>query len=92
MSAREPRRRGRPPCCSRELAIRVIKLRYQGLSYAQICIALNAAGIPTPAGRPLWRKAYVDRLLRTNYARDLIASGACDAFKPKNKTRDKAMA
>jgi hypothetical protein len=72
-----PRRRGRPPCCPRELAIRVIQLR-QRLSYAQISDVLNAEGIPTPAGRPLWRKEYVDRLLHTKYARDIMESEARD--------------
>ena len=69
-------RRGRPPCCSRELAIRVIRLRRQRLSYAQISDVLNAEGIPTPAGRPLWRKEYVDRLLHTQYVRAIIESEA----------------
>jgi hypothetical protein len=66
------RRRGRPPCCPPELAIRIIRLRRQGLSYAAISATLNAAGIPTPTGRPLWRKAYVDRLLHTRYVEDLV--------------------
>jgi hypothetical protein len=66
------RRRGRPPCCPRELAIRIIRLRHQGMSYAQISAVLNTEGIPTPTGRPLWRKAYVDRLLHTQYVRDLL--------------------
>ena len=73
-----PGRRGRPPCCPRELAIRVIQLRRQGLSYAAISDVLNADGVPTPTGRPLWRKAYVDRLLHTRYVRDILESGACD--------------
>lgn len=68
----DPRRRGRPPCCPRELAILVIQLRRRGLSYAQICHMLNSESIPTPTGRPLWRKAYVDRLLHTRYVRELI--------------------
>jgi hypothetical protein len=68
-----PRRRGRPPSCSRELALRVVVLRDRGLTLMQICIALNARGIPTPTGRPQWRKAHVDRLLHTQHVRDLIA-------------------
>ena len=66
-----PRKRGRPPACSRELAVRVIALRRQGLTYGQICIALNARSIPTPTGRPMWSKSYVVRLLRTRHVRDL---------------------
>ena len=31
-------------------------------------------GIPTPMGLPRWRKAYVDRLLHTQYVRDIMAS------------------
>jgi hypothetical protein len=50
----------------------------QRLSYAQISDVLNAEGIPTPAGRPLWRKEYVDRLLHTKYARDIMESEARD--------------
>ena len=73
-----PGRRGRPPCCSRELAIRVIQLRRQRLSYAQISDVLNAEGIPTPTGRSPWRKAYVDRLLHTKYARAIIESETRD--------------
>jgi hypothetical protein len=69
-----PRRRGRPPCCPRELAIRVIQLRHRGLSYAEISAALNADGVPTPAGRALWRREYVDRLLHTQHVRDIIES------------------
>ena len=41
------RRRGRPPCCPPELAIRIIRLRRQGLSYAAISRTLNADGILT---------------------------------------------
>jgi hypothetical protein len=70
MSAPTPRRRGRKPCCPRELAIRIIQLHQQGLSYAAIAAILNAEGIRTPNGR-LWRKGYVERVLHTLYARDL---------------------
>jgi hypothetical protein len=73
-----PGRRGRPPCCPRELAIRVVQLRHQGLSYAAISAVLNAEGVPTPTGRPLWRKAYIDRLLHTRYVRDIMESGLWD--------------
>jgi hypothetical protein len=69
------RRRGRPPSCPRELAIRIIAMRRQGLTLMQICIALNAHGIPTPAGRPLWRKSYIDRLLHTRYVQDILDEG-----------------
>jgi hypothetical protein len=58
------------------LAIRVIQLRRQGLSYSQIRDVLNAEGTPTPLGRPLWTKAYVDRLLHTKYAREIMEAEA----------------
>jgi hypothetical protein len=51
-------------------------MRRQGLSLMQICIVLNAHGIPTPAGHALWRKSYIDRLLHTRYVQDLIQEGA----------------
>lgn len=54
MSTERPGRRGRPPRCPRELALRIIGLRLQGLTYMEISAALNAEGIPTSMGRPLW--------------------------------------
>jgi hypothetical protein len=67
-----PRRPGRPPCCSRVLAVRIIQLRQAGLSYAQICTALNAEQIPTPMGGSRWLKSHVDRLLHTRYVLSII--------------------
>jgi hypothetical protein len=75
MASPVPRRRGRPPCCPLELAIRVIRLS-QHLSCAQIAAVLNVDRIPTPTGRPQWRREYVDRLLHTQYVRDIIESEA----------------
>ena len=72
MSApRSDRRPGRPPACPLAVVIRVAELRRQGLSYAEISLVLNREGIPTPAGRPVWHKSYVDRLLHTRYAREI---------------------
>jgi hypothetical protein len=65
------RGRGRPPRCSRELAIRIIELRRRGLSYAQICSLLNAEQIPTPMGGSRWLKSHVDRLLHTRWVREI---------------------
>jgi hypothetical protein len=65
------RRPGRPSACQREIVIRVVELRRQGLSYCAIGAVLNREGIPTPAGRPVWHKSYVDRLLHTQYAREI---------------------
>lgn len=72
MSAPSPvRRAGRPPACPLAVVIRVVELRRQGLSYAEISVVMNREGIPTPAGRPVWQKSYVDRLLHTRYAREI---------------------
>lgn len=71
MSEPKVYRRGRPPCCPRELAIRILSLRRQGLSYMQICEVLNAEGVPTPMGRSRWSKSTIDRVLHTQYVRDL---------------------
>jgi len=66
-----PRRRGRPPACPPEVAIRVIRLHRQELSYSAIGAILNAEGIPTPDGRPSWRKFHVEHLLFTLHVRKL---------------------
>ena len=50
-----PRKRGRPPSCTREVAVRIIAMRRQGLTLVQICIVLNAHGVPTPTGRRFGR-------------------------------------
>jgi len=70
-SASQPRRPGRPSACPREIVIHIVELRRQGLSYAEISAKLNRAGVPTPAGRPVWHKSYVDRLLHTRYAEEI---------------------
>lgn len=69
---------GRPPSCSRELALRIITLRGDGLSLAQISAVLNAEGVPTPMGRSAWSKSHVDRLLHTKFVRDLLAEEVID--------------
>lgn len=73
MSAPEeaPRKAGRPPCCSPELAERIHKLRDSGLSLRQIQNVLNAEGVSTPTGRQYWWKSSVDRILKTKYMRAL---------------------
>ena len=59
---------GRPAHCPRELALRIIEMRQDGLSYAKISAALNAAQVPTPAGGSRWQKSTVDRVLHTRYS------------------------
>ena len=54
--------------------MRVIHLRAQGLSYAMISAALNAEGVPTPAGKPKWLRSYVDRPLHTRWVKEILAS------------------
>lgn len=68
---RPSRGRGRPPCCPRELAERILRMRLQGLTYGQICIALNAKRVPTPMGGAPWRKSHVFRLLHTRYVQEI---------------------
>jgi len=42
------------------------------LSCAKISTVLNVEGVPTPTGRPRWLRSSVDRVLKTQYTRDLI--------------------
>ena len=72
MSAPSARHRGRPPACSHELALRIVGMHFRGLSLREISNALNAEGIPTPAGGSLWLKSHVDRVLHTQYVRDIV--------------------
>lgn len=65
-------RRGRPQVCPPEIVEWIVELRRQGLSYGAISAVLNRDDVPTPMGRPLWRKSSVDRLLHTRYARELL--------------------
>jgi hypothetical protein len=71
----QARRPGRPPVCPLELVVYVVGLRRQGLSYAEISVQLNCEGVPTPTGRPVWHKSYVDRLLHTRYAMEVWEQG-----------------
>lgn len=66
-----PKRRGRPPSCSLQVCMRVLDLWSQGLSLNKISKTLNLEGVPTPAGRSMWTKSHVDRLLHTKHAREL---------------------
>jgi hypothetical protein len=72
------RRAGRPPSCPTELILRIDDLRREGLSYAAISDELNTGGTPTPAGQPRWHRSYVDRLLHTRHAREVIEAAGRD--------------
>lgn len=63
---------GRPPICPASLILRIDDLRREGLSYAAISDVLNADGISTPGGGPRWHRSYVNRLLHTRHAREVI--------------------
>lgn len=67
------RRRGRPPCCTRQLMMEIITLRRQGLSFNGIAANLNERSIPMPQGRGHWYKSAVERLLKTQHARAIEA-------------------
>lgn len=71
ISSRPGRRAGRPPVCPREVALHVVALRRQGLSYEAISEELNAEGVPTPMGGSRWLKSHVNRLLHTRYVREM---------------------
>jgi hypothetical protein len=49
-------------------------LKNDGYSLQQIADLLNAEGLPTPLGRPQWRKSHVDGVLHRRYVRELEAS------------------
>ena len=69
-------RAGRPPCCPLELAARIQALKDQGYSLQRIADLLNDEGIPTPMGRPRWRKSHVDGVLSRLYVRELRTTPA----------------
>lgn len=51
---------GRPAVVDRpDLAARIVSLRADGLSLQAICDQLNADGVPTPRGAPMWRRSSV---------------------------------
>jgi hypothetical protein len=80
LSPSEHRGRGRPPCCPVELAIRILRLRALGLSYAKICDVLNAEEVSTPSGGSRWLKSHVDRLLHTKYIQEIRKELDLNAF------------
>lgn len=75
----EPRRPGRPPVCRPEVALRIIELRRNGLSYSGISAVLNRDGVATPAGGSVWAKSHVARLLYTRHLSELAERQAVSA-------------
>ena len=71
VSLREPRRSGRPPCCSPEAQQRIRELIDQGESLRGIARILNSEGLSTPKQQAPWDKSHIWRILRTRYMRDL---------------------
>jgi recombinase len=67
------RHRGRPPSCPPDITLLIVRMRLDGLSYEKISAALNAAGVPTPAGGKCWLRSSVDRVLHTKYASEFAA-------------------
>lgn len=68
------RGRGRPPVCTPELAIRVIGMRRQGMTYAQIANSLNALHVLKPSGQPGWTRPGVVSFLRRRYVKEIALS------------------
>lgn len=66
-----PRRVGRPPCCSPEVARRILELKDEGYSLRRTAKQLNDEALPTPMGQAKWDKSHVWRVLGTLYMRDL---------------------
>jgi hypothetical protein len=66
------RRPGRPPGCDRELVAWMYRLHYgEGLSYERISALLNGEGVPLPGGGSRWLRSSVERVLNTNYGREI---------------------
>lgn len=57
-------RLGRPPEPLPASTERIVQLRDQGNSLAQIAAALNADAVPTPSGKGEWTKSSVQGVLR----------------------------
>jgi hypothetical protein len=72
-------RRGRRPLCSQELAVHIVDLQRQGLSYRAIGVELTREGIPTPMGNTVWSKSHVSRVLHTMYVRDIQIKASAPA-------------
>lgn len=75
-------RKGRPPCCPKEIIIRILVLTAQDYSLSQIADLFNSENVPTPTGRSRWYKSMVERTTKTLYARSIeMEAGWCEAFR-----------
>lgn len=63
MTAQRPS--GRPPLLPLEVLRRIHELALAGVPDPRISDALNAAGVPTPAGEGRWTRVHVWRQRRT---------------------------
>jgi DNA invertase Pin-like site-specific DNA recombinase len=68
-------RLGRPRRCPDDVLARVVAYRATGARLVDICEQLNADAVPTPAGGVRWYPSHVSRLLRTQDAQQLAATG-----------------
>ena len=62
---------GRPMLCPRPVPRRILALRNAGKTMQYICDELNDEGIPTPAGRVVWGRNNISRLLKTAVAEEI---------------------
>ncbi|PCK24384.1 recombinase family protein [Rhodococcus qingshengii] len=62
---------GRPMLCPRPVLRRILALRNAGKTMQYICDELNDEGIRTPAGKAVWRRSNISRLLKTAGAQEV---------------------
>ncbi|RQO43004.1 hypothetical protein DBV08_27205 [Rhodococcus sp. KBW08] len=57
--------------CPRPVLCRILVLRNTGRTMQYICDELNDEGIRTPAGKAVWRRNTISRLLKTAAAGEI---------------------
>jgi hypothetical protein len=62
---------GRPMLCPLPVLRRILVLRNEGKTMQYICDELNDEGIPTPAGKVVWGRNNISRLLKTAVAEEI---------------------
>jgi len=68
VSTGSSRRRGAPRRCPDHVLTQIVELRASGARLTDICLTMNANGIPTPGGGSRWWPSHVHRLLATQDA------------------------